>query len=248
MSDRVRVVWALALSVTLAGACPGKPSAPLESRELKHRGESLERVIAMLERRLKEVETRGTMPDARRVAQALALVPGGSIAGPQGLTGPPGPKGDPGPRGDPGPAGPVGPRGEPGPPGPQGPGGPPGPQGQQGLQGPQGIQGPPGPAGPAGPEGPAGGYSRKRDVYRAGGQLSIGPGLSGATVAACRDPKDLLVGGHCGASPAWLGALNQSGSVDVDALGSAAAWRCEYKNLSRTTPIAITATVYCVKR
>jgi hypothetical protein len=243
-----RLSLALAAAVLGLGACPEKPAAPLESRELRHRGESLERVLATLERRLKEVETKGTLPDARRVAQALALVPGGSIAGPQGLAGPPGPKGDPGPRGEPGPAGPVGPRGEPGPPGPQGPGGPPGPQGQQGLQGPQGIQGPPGPAGPAGPEGPAGGYSRKRDVYRAGGQLAIGPGLSGAVVAACRDPKDLLVSGHCGASPAWLGGLSQGGAVEVESAGSAAAWRCEYKNLSRTTAVTIAATVYCIKR
>ena len=67
-------------------------------------------------------------------------------------------------------------------------------------------------------------------------------------ITACRDPKDLLVSGHCGASPAWLGTLNQSGSVDVDAASTAAAWRCEYKNLSRTTAIGIAATVYCIKR
>jgi hypothetical protein len=116
------------------------------------------------------------------------------------------------------------------------------------LQGPQGIQGQPGPAGPAGPEGPAGGYSRKRDVYRASGKLTIGPGLSGAVVAACRDVKDLLVGGHCGAAPAWLGGLGQSGSIDVESAGAAAAWRCEYRNLSTSSPLAISATVYCIKR
>lgn len=116
------------------------------------------------------------------------------------------------------------------------------------MQGPQGIQGPPGPAGPAGPEGPAGGYARKRDLYRAAAQLVIGPGLSGAVVASCRDARDLLVSGYCGASPAWLGSLAQSGAVDADAPGSSAAWRCEYRNLSAQTSLALQAGVYCVKR
>jgi len=76
----------------------------------------------------------------------------------------------------------------------------------------------------------------------------IGPSLSGAVVAACRDPKDLLISGHCGASPAWLGALGQGGAVDAEATGAAAAWRCEYRNLSSQNALTLQAAVFCIKR
>jgi len=244
----MRRLWLLLL-LAVPGACRQADPSPLvvEGRQVKLATKTgLEETLAGLERRVRELEQRGAL-DAAQVGKALAATPGLVVPGPAGPAGPPGPAGPAG-RGDPGPAGPPGPRGEPGPAGPAGPGGPPGPQGQQGLQGPQGIQGPPGPAGPAGPEGPPGGYARKRDVYRASAQLAIGPTLSGAVVAACRDPKDLLISGHCGASPAWLGALGQAGSVDLESAGTAAAWRCEYKNLSSRSAITLNATVYCIKR
>jgi hypothetical protein len=76
----------------------------------------------------------------------------------------------------------------------------------------------------------------------------VGPGLSGAVVAACRDPKDLLISGYCGASPAWLGALGQAGAVEAEVAGSAGSWRCEYRNLSNQSPLTLQAAVFCVKR
>jgi hypothetical protein len=67
-------------------------------------------------------------------------------------------------------------------------------------------------------------------------------------VAACRDARDLLISGYCGANPAWLGSLAQSGAVDAEAAGSAASWRCEYRNLSSQTSLALQAGVFCIKR
>jgi len=246
MRGRVMVL----LLLTATGGCrkAPPPAERVEAQRVRVGSTDLAQALARIEARLRELETHGSRVDAERVARALAATPGLDLHGPAGPAGPSGPAGPPGLKGDPGPAGPPGPRGEPGPPGPQGPVGPPGPQGQQGLQGPQGIQGPPGPAGPAGPQGPAGGYSRKRDVYKASAQLSIGPGLSGAVVAACRDARDLLVAGHCGATPAWLGALGQAGAVEAESPTSAAGWRCEYKNLSGRSPLAIAASAFCVKR
>lgn len=220
----------------------------LRVEQIRHGKSSLERTLSRLERRIDELETKGSWPDAKRVAKALAATPGLELTGPPGPNGPAGPEGPPGPAGPQGEKGPPGPRGDSGPRGERGPQGPPGPQGSQGLQGPQGIQGPPGPAGPAGPEGPPGGYSRKRSLYEASAQLRIGPGLSGAVVAACRSAKDLLVSGHCGGEPAWLGALDQAGAVDMTSSKRAAAWRCEYRNLSSKTPLSIRALVYCIKR
>lgn len=220
----------------------------LKVEQIRHGRSSLERTLSRLEQRVSELETKGSWPDAKRVAKALAATPGLELTGPPGPNGPAGPSGPAGPAGPQGEKGPAGPRGDPGPNGERGPQGPPGPQGSQGLQGPQGIQGPPGPAGPAGPEGPPGGYSRKSSVYEASAQLRIGPGLSGAVVAACRSAKDLMVSGHCGGEPAWLGALGQAGAVGLSSSKKAAAWRCEYRNLSSKMTLSILARVYCIKR
>ena len=230
------------LSVLVVVGCTREPPT---AQQIRVGSSTVAKEIVELSRRVKQLE-RGSMREAEQVARALAKMPGLNLSGPTGRTGPPGP---PGPAGPPGPreVGPLGPAGETGPAGPRGPVGPPGPEGPQGLQGVQGIQGPPGARGSAGPEGPAGGYARKDQVYRATAQLEIGPHLSGAVVAACRSIKDLLISGHCGASPSWLGALGQAGGVDLE-VKQAAAWRCEYRNLSDRSPLSITATVYCIKR
>lgn len=252
MLARVQARWLLAMvSVAWAGiGCERKPPAPkpLRAKQILHGSTNVARSIEGLSGRVKRLETEGSLPDAKRVAQALAAVEGLDLKGPTGPVGPPGPPGPSGPTGPVGETGPPGPRGETGPPGPRGEVGPPGPQGSQGLQGPQGIQGPAGPAGPRGPEGPPGGYTRKGQVYRTTAQLSIGPNLSGAVVAGCREVKDLLISGHCGADPAWLGSLGQAGGVDLDSSKKTAAWRCEYRNLSSHTPLRITAMAFCIPR
>jgi hypothetical protein len=220
----------------------------IQAREVRLGKTDVARVMKELRRRVRRLEVHGSLPDAQNVARALATVEGLVLRGPPGpagVPGPPGPAGPEGPRGEPGPKGPPG---DPGPPGPRGEVGPPGPQGPQGLQGPQGIQGPQGSRGPTGPEGPPGGYSRKGQIYSTTAQLAIGPSLSGAVVAACRTPKDLLVSGHCGASPAWLGALGQAGGVALDDRKKTASWRCEYRNLSSRNNITITATAHCIPR
>jgi hypothetical protein len=242
----VRAAGTACIVVVAAGGCvERKPAPPIEARQVVRGRGTVEHSLVQLETQVKHLAS-VAWPNATLLAQYLGSVPGLLLPGPAGPSGPPGPPGPPGK--EPGPPGPAGVRGEAGPLGPRGEVGPPGPQGTQGLQGPQGIQGPPGPAGPRGPEGPAGGYSRKRDVYKASARLSIGPNLSGAVAAACRDVKDLLVSGHCGATPAWLGALGQGGAVDVDSAASAAAWRCEYRNLSSRNSLTIDAAVYCVMR
>ena len=234
--------------------CPGSPrpdkqaQKPLTAEKVRRGKGSVERSLVALERRVAQLETKGSWPDARRVAKALATTPGLELTGPQGPQGPAGAVGPAGPAGPAGPLGPAGPRGDIGPAGPRGTQGPPGPQGGQGLQGPQGIQGPAGPKGLGGPEGPPGGYNRKQQIYATSAQLSIGPGLSGAVVATCRSAKDLLVSGHCGGEPAWLGALGQSGALNLSTVKTSAAWRCEYRNLSSKNTLSITARVYCIKR
>jgi hypothetical protein len=251
LAGGLAVGLAAVLVGVLVGACPQpekEPAAPLTAGQIRRGKGTVEVALAAVERRVAELETKGAWPDARRVAKALATTPGLELTGPSGPPGPPGPQGEAGPKGPEGPQGVVGPRGETGPPGPRGPQGPPGPQGGQGLQGPQGIQGPPGPRGAAGPEGPPGGYNRKQQIYTASAQLSIGPGLSGAVVATCRAVKDLLVSGHCGADPAWLGALGQAGALHLSSVKRAAAWRCEYRNLSSKTPLSIQVRAYCIKR
>jgi len=241
-------VCASLVSVALL-ACDREPTVQpvLKARDVRLGRSDVARALAQLSRRVKRLETEGSMPDAKRVAQALASLEGRDIKGPAGPVGPPGPVGPAGPQGPAGEAGPVGPAGEAGPTGPRGPAGPPGPEGPQGLQGPQGIQGPPGPRGPAGPEGPAGGYARKGQIYETSARLQIGPGLSGAVVGTCRASKDLLVSGHCGSNPAWLAALGQAGGFDLGDK-TAAGWRCEYRNLSDKSPVTISATAFCIKR
>ena len=255
----MRPLPCLALAILLIG-CPlwrpggeqkkDRPRA-VRASEVVHGQSNIGRALDELSARVKRLEVHGSLPDAERVARALASIEGLVQQGPPG---PPGPGGEPGPAGSPGPQGirgdpgGAGPPGEVGPPGPRGQVGPPGPQGPQGLQGPQGIQGPPGPAGPSGPEGPPGGYSHKGQLYSTTAQLAIGPSLSGAVVAACRTVKDLLVSGHCGATPAWLGALGQAGAVALGESKKPASWRCEYRNLSARNNVTITATAHCIGR
>ena len=243
------------LVVFLSGGCPfwgddkeEKPSPPVRAKVVRLGKTNVADALAKLTRRVRQLELHGSMPDAQRVASALATIEGLDLKGPPGPQGPAGPAGPPGPVGPTGELGPKGPQGDVGPAGPRGEVGGPGSQGPQGLQGPQGIQGPQGPKGPAGPEGPPGGYARKDHVYRTSAQLNIGPGLSGAVLAACRTPKDLLISGNCAASPAWLGALGQGGAVALEAIKKAASWRCEYKNLSNRSNITISATAFCIKR
>ncbi len=238
----------------LAGGClrkkePAPPPPPTPTtRVVLHGKHTLARVLQRIEGRLTRIETQGVLPDAKLIARALAATPDLELKGPPGPPGPPGPEGPPGPTGSAGPPGPKGSQGEQGPAGPKGVPGPPGPQGPQGLQGPQGIQGPQGSRGPAGPEGPPGGYAHKSQVYRASAQLTIGAHLSGAVVAACRRPKDLLVSGGCGARPSWLGALGQAGALVADTTKQPASWRCEYRNLSGRNQLKIEAHVFCVTR
>jgi hypothetical protein len=251
---RPRACVALLITTILVG-CPlfggdeeKQPPRVIQAKEVHLGKADLAKVIEELRRRVRRLEIHGSLPDAQRVARALATVEGLVFRGPPGPAGVPGPPGPVGPQGLVGEQGPKGPPGEQGPPGPRGEVGPPGPQGPQGLQGPQGIQGPQGPKGPAGPEGPPGGYSYKGQIYTTTAQLAIGPSLSGAVVAACRTPKDLLVSGHCGATPAWLGALGQAGGVALDDRKKTASWRCEYRNLSAHNNVTITATAHCIPR
>jgi len=246
------VISALSLVLLLAGCprakeAPKPPPKPPTADQLAFEKTTVAQALTELKRRISKIETGGTMPDAKKIAHNLAAIPGLDLRGP---IGPAGPIGPPGPQGEKGVAGPIGPQGAPGelgPPGPKGSLGPPGPQGPQGLQGPQGIQGPAGAKGPAGPEGPPGGYTHKRQVYRASAALKIGPGLSGAVVAACRSGKDLLVSGSCHAQPAWLGALGQAGATEMSGK-TPAAWRCEYRNLSRRESLTINALAFCIGR
>lgn len=250
-ADRGLCLGGLLVLGAALGACTRRaepPPKPPSADRVRHGDASVAQTLRRLERRLARLEKEGACPDAERVARALASTPGLDLKGPQGVSGPPGPAGPAGPPGPLGPLGPAGPEGPEGPPGPKGALGPPGPQGPQGLQGPQGVQGPAGAVGPAGPEGPPGGYARKDQVYEASGRLAVGPGLTGAVVASCREAKHLLLSGACAASPSWLGSLGQAGAVDPQALGRAAAWRCEYRNTSTREALSIEARVYCVTR
>ncbi len=220
----------------------------LTSREVLHGSTTVEEKLNRLEEKMSRIEKEGTCKDAKRVAKVLAETPGTVFSGPPGPTGPPGPRG---PQGEPGPQGEKGasgPKGESGPPGERGEKGGMGPQGPQGIQGPPGIQGPQGPQGIAGPEGPPGGYATKRQVYKVSAQLQIGPGLSGAVMAACRKPQDLLISGFCGASPSWLGVLHQSGGIAAQTSETLASWQCEYQNRSTGKAIQIKSEVFCVTK
>jgi hypothetical protein len=160
--------------------------------------------------------------------------------GPQGLEGPPGPVG-PGGVGPAGPEGPRGAKGDPGPPGPDGP------QGIQGLQGPQGLQGTQGAQGPKGPPGPASTYANKTDITRRESRVSVGAGLVATVIASCERAADLLVTGGCYADPQWLAQLVAARPVSMADAGTAASWRCDYKNTSPSTTIEIVAEAYCVR-
>jgi hypothetical protein len=243
----------LLLLVPLASGCPGRElekREPLPASEVRVDKKSLEETLRALETRVKALEVKGrlTPDEIQGLARALSQIPGLDLKPEKGPPGPAGPEGPAGQKGEPGPQGSMGPRGELGPQGLRGEIGPLGTQGPQGMQGPQGIQGPQGGLGPVGPQGPPGGYSRKAQVYRATAQLVIGPALSGAVVAACRDAKDLLISGSCGASPSWLAGLSQGGAMDVESEKSPASWSCEYKNHSSSSTVTIRSGVYCLSR
>ena len=241
-----RFLLLLLVSAGVGSGCDrGEPPSTRQVRDGKR---TLAETLAGFERRIDALENKGALPDARRVARALASTPGLDLKGPPGPMGPAGP---PGPTGEPGPRGPIGEQGsagERGPIGPPGDRGPRGTQGPQGLQGPQGEQGPPGPRGPAGAEGAPGGYSSKKSVYRASAELSLGAGLTGAAVAACKGNRDLIVSGSCVAQPPWLAMLVQIGASAASDTRRAAAWRCEYKNLSSKSAISISSTAHCLPR
>jgi hypothetical protein len=205
-----------------------------------------DQLLQELIRRVARLEAEGACPDAQRVARELLETAGGELRGPPGPMGPLGPPGPPGAPGVAGPEGLAGKEGPAGPIGPVGPAGSPGGQGPVGLQGPPGIQGPLGPRGPDGPRGPAGGYREKSVVYRVAARLSIGPTRTGAVVAACRKPADLMISGGCTVSTPWLGVLNQVNSEAVSDATRAASWRCEYTNTSSSAPIEAGAQVFCI--
>lgn len=240
---------AASTSSLLGAACREPAPIPKPTAENLPFGQTnVADALRALHTRLDLIEKNGTWPDARRIATALAARPGADLRGPAGPPGPPGPAGPAGPTGPRGEIGPTGPAGSTGPAGLRGPPGPAGPQGTQGLQGPQGIQGPAGPKGGQGAEGPAGGYASKQAAYAASAGLRLGPGQTGAVVAACRAGKDLLISGACQLQPVWLGALGQAGAINVDDPRRAAAWRCEARNLSPAQPVQITARVFCLPR
>jgi hypothetical protein len=223
----------------------------VEARQVRCGDSTLEQRLQRLQDQQRTMEALLKTVEARRLAGNTNNSIGVGFSGLSGPPGPPGPSGPPGPPGPTGLQGAAGPRGEPGPagdpgqPGPPGPLGTPGPQGPQGVPGPQGIQGV---IGPPGPTGPAGGYSQKKGIYRGNGQLSLGPGLSGAVIATCENEHDLLISGACIANPAWLGMLNQAGAERVEAVSHPSTWRCEYRNLSDQSQLAISATVFCLPR
>lgn len=198
-----------------------------------------------LEQRVTRLEARPAGVDPAAVARVLVDLAPEGLRGPVGAAGGPGPQGIPGAPGPQGTVGEAGLAGPAGPPGPPGPHGPPGPQGVQGEQGPQGLQGPRGVQGPAGPRGPAGSYASKSDPYLRQGQLSLGPGQAGAAVAACREARDLLLTGGCRAAPSFVAVLTQAGPEHVTNPGQVATWRCEYRNVSTTAMLQVTAEVYC---
>jgi hypothetical protein len=198
------------------------------------------------DQRVAAIEKRGSA-DVHAIASELLAK--GRAAGLSGPPGPPGPPGVEGPAGPPGPGGvgpngPEGPRGAKGDPGPPGPDGP---QGIQGLQGPQGVQGPQGPQGPKGPPGPSSSYAAKQDITRKEARITVGAGLVATAVATCDRAADLLVTGGCFADPQWLAQLVAARPVSISDSGTAASWRCDYRNTSPSTPIEVVAEVYCVR-
>jgi hypothetical protein len=249
------LVFAIGSAVLLISACDQQTpknakETPLAASQVQYRKRSLDQTlaeigkrVAVLERRLGHLNT-----DPKKVAEALARIPQLDLKGPQG---PPGPPGTAGPAGSAGPKGARGDKGDVGPVGPRGPSGPvggTGPQGPQGLQGPQGIQGPAGPAGPRGPRGEPGGYGDKTSVYRTTAQLRLAAGQTGAVVARCRKPGDLLVSGACNCAPITIGQLGNVGAIWASSARHKAGWRCVYRNRSTRRTTDISAVVYCIKR
>ena len=259
----------LIVAAAALAACAQERQQPrvFKAGEIKHGKKTvahalgeLERRVALLEQTSRQIPSSApavsppdasVAPDQAAREAAPAKVPSAStkpsptsraLIQPDSCACPAGPQGEPGPRGLPGPPGKEGETGS------EGPRGNPGPQGPRGLQGPSGVQGIPGPSGPRGTAGPPGAYGTKRQVHGASATLALGPGLTGAAVAACRGPKDLLVSGSCAATPSWLGALGQAGAADLELPHKAASWRCEYRNLSRQRTIQISARVFCIKR
>jgi hypothetical protein len=226
----------LALSLALA-ACRSNDSASVKAIETR---------VSDVDRRVREIEQRGTIDTQTVAAELLAKGSAAGLAGPAGERGPDGPAG---PAGPPGPAGvgPPGPIGERGAKGDPGPAGPEGPQGIQGLQGAQGIQGPQGAQGPKGPPGPPGAYSHKSDLTRKEHRISVGAGLVATAVASCDRASDLLVTGGCYADPQWMAVLVASRPVAMTDGGNPASWRCDYKNTSPGSLIEVIAEVYCMR-
>lgn len=205
----------------------------------------LEAKLAEHSQRLAAIEQRGAVNTQAVAAELLAK---GSAAGLRGPAGPPGPEGPPGPgsAGPIGPPGPPGPQGERGLKGDRGERGPEGPQGVQGGQGPQGLQGTQGPQGPKGPPGPAGAYGQKTDLARREHRVTVGAGLVATAIAKCEHATHLLVTGGCYADPQWMAQLVASRPLAMADNATAAAWRCDYKNLSPTATIEVIAEAYCV--
>ena len=217
-------------------ACRSNESEAVKKLEAQH--SELDHRVAGIEQRIPV--------DTQAVAnELLAKGSAAGLSGPPGPTGPAGPTGSAGPMGPAG-VGPPGPAGERGPKGDPGPAGPEGPQGIQGLQGAQGIQGQQGAQGPKGPPGPPGAYGHKSDLVRKENRISVGAGLVATAVAPCDRAQDLLVVGGCYADPQWMAQLVASRPVAMTDAANAAAWRCDYKNVSPSSTIEVVAEAYCV--
>ncbi len=241
----------LGLALAVAVACAPKRDEPAPVDVPDSGVPQLQTRLARAEARIAELSRERDFNAERVATELLARGRDAGIAGPPGAMGPPGPVGAQGPtgaagpmgaKGDRGPQGPVGPRGDPGPDGIRGP------QGVQGLQGPQGIQGPQGPAGPPGPRGPSGSYAAKEDVVRRSEKVTVAAGIAASAVATCDQDQDLVITGGCSADPMWLAQLVNSKPFGMTSSTSRGGWRCDYRNTSDASEIAIEAEVFCARR
>ena len=66
-------------------------------------------------------------------------------------------------------------------------------------------------------------------------------------VASCDRAGDLLVTGGCYADPQWLAQLVATRPLAMTDGGTAASWRCDYRNTSPGSTIEIVAEAYCVR-